>query len=497
MQPIQELFGGFVTIFTPELLMWCLIGVLLGTIAGALPVVQLRQWRFYYQHLVWIPLSALLFLMGIYQGAMYGGRISSILLNVPGDAPAVVTTFDGYPMTQQGRAGYALTLSAFASFVGGTIGFIGLVFLTAPIAGLALVFGSPEYFALMVFALIATSGLVGNRPLKPLIAMLIGVIIAVVGADPVMGTERFMFGFFNFGMVLISSLLELLAYQKYLSDLRRNVLTTKTVMLHCEILFPKFSEIMKDFWTITRSSLIGFLFGALPGAGATITTFIVYDIEKKLSKKPEEFGKGATKGLSGPEAASNATVGGALIPLFSLGIPGSGTTAILLGALMMLGLQPGPRMFQESGEIIWATIAGLFLANILLLIVNTAFVPLLATMIRKINTYLNPIIAVLCIIGIYMLNNSLLDVGLMIFFGLLGYILRKYNFPLAPLVLAVILAPMLEENFTQSLLMSSEGLNIFVTRPISLIFLLMSATILLIPLIKVLMKRKKIRGLDM
>lgn len=254
---------------------------------------------------------------------------------------------------------------------------------------------------------------------------------------------------------------------------------------------------MKDFWTITRSSLIGFLFGALPGAGATITTFIVYDIEKKLSKKPEEFGKGATKGLSGPEAASNATVGGALIPLFSLGIPGSGTTAILLGALMMLGLQPGPRMFQESGEIIWATIAGLFLANILLLIVNTAFVPLLATMIRKINTYLNPIIAVLCIIGIYMLNNSLLDVGLMIFFGLLGYILRKYNFPLAPLVLAVILAPMLEENFTQSLLMSSEGLNIFVTRPISLIFLLMSATILLIPLIKVLMKRKKIRGLDM
>jgi len=502
MQPIQELFGGFVTIFTPELLMWCLIGVLLGTIAGALPglgsittMAILLPMTFGMD-----TISALLFLMGIYQGAMYGGRISSILLNVPGDAPAVVTTFDGYPMTQQGRAGYALTLSAFASFVGGTIGFIGLVFLTAPIAGLALVFGSPEYFALMVFALIATSGLVGNRPLKPLIAMLIGVMIAVVGADPVMGTERFMFGFLELwdGIDFVVVAVGAFGLSEVFIRLENKIsIGDKNSKVALRDLFPKFSEIMKDFWTITRSSLIGFIFGALPGAGATITTFIVYDIEKKLSKKPEEFGKGATKGLSGPEAASNATVGGALIPLFSLGIPGSGTTAILLGALMMLGLQPGPRMFQESGEIIWATIAGLFLANILLLIVNTAFVPLLATMIRKINTYLNPIIAVLCIIGIYMLNNSLFDVGLMIFFGLLGYILRKYNFPLAPLVLAVILAPMLEENFTQSLLMSSEGLNIFVTRPISLIFLLMSATILLIPLLKVLMKRKKSGGLDM
>ncbi|AXF55268.1 tripartite tricarboxylate transporter permease [Salicibibacter kimchii] len=502
MQPLYDLFNGLASILQPELLIWCLIGVLLGTLAGALPglgsitsMAILLPMTFGME-----TISALLFLMGIYQGAMYGGRISSILLNVPGDAPAVVTTFDGYPLTKQGKAGYALTLSAIASFIGGTIGFIGLVFLTAPIADLALIFGSPEYFALMAFALIATSGLVSAKPLKPIIAMLIGLLIAVVGADPLSGTERYTFGFLQLwdGIDFVVVAVGVFGLSEVFIRMENSIdMDEMSKKIPFSDLYPKFREVMKDFWTITRSSLIGFFFGALPGAGATITTFLVYDVEKKLSKTPEEFGKGATKGLSGPEAASNATVGGALIPLFSLGIPGSGTTAILLGALLMLGLQPGPQMFQESGDIIWAAIAGLFLANILLLIVNTALVPMLALMIRKINAYLNPIIAILCVIGIYMLNNSMFDVGLMILFGVIGYILRKYSFPLAPLVLAVILGPMLEENLTQSLLMSNEGISIFFTRPISLTLILITFLILFIPLLKNAFRSKKKRDIDL
>lgn len=486
---IQDLMSGFAAIMQPEFLFWCVVGITLGTLAGALPgvgpvtaIAILLPITFGMN-----PISALLLLMGIYQGAMYGGRISSILINVPGDSAAVVTTFDGYPLTKKGKAGYALTLSAFASFIGGMIGFLGLVFLTAPITKMALMFGSPEYFALMVFALIATSGLTEKKPFKPIVSTLLGLLIAIIGADSVTGQERFTFGVLELwdgiGFVVIA--VGLFGLSEVFIRMEKNVDINKIKSkLPFSDLFPKISEMMKDFWTIIRCSIVGFLIGVLPGAGATIATFITYDMEKKLSKKPEEFGKGASKGVSGPEAANNATVGGALIPLFSLGIPGSGTAAILLGALMMLGLQPGPLMFEKSGDIIWAAIAGLFLANFLLLILNTAFVPVFTIMIHKADAYLGPIIAVLCIVGTYMLENSMFDVGAMILFGFIGYFLRKYDFPLAPLVLAVILGPMMETNFRQSLMMSSNDMSIFFTRPISLSLLVISLIILLLPLIK-------------
>src|SRR5699024_3504975 len=388
MQVFQELLSGFATIMQPEFIFWCIVGIILGTLAGALPgigpvtgIAILLPITFGMN-----TISALLLLMGIYQGAMFGGRISSILINVPGDAAAVVSTFDGYPMTKQGKAGYALTLSAIASFIGGMIGFLGLVFLTDPITSMALMFGTPEYFALMVFALIATSGLTEKKPFKPIVATLLGLLIATIGADPVVGTARFTFGILELweGIDFVVIAVGLFGLSEVFNRMEQNVdLEKMKTKIPFSDLFPKISEIMNDFWTILRSSIVGFLIGVLPGAGATITTFMVYSMEQKLSKKPEEFGKGASKGLSGPEASNNATVGGALIPLFSLGIPGSGTTAILLGALMMLGLQPGPLMFEKSGDIIWAAIAGLFLANCLLLILNTAFVPVFATIIQK------------------------------------------------------------------------------------------------------------------
>jgi putative tricarboxylic transport membrane protein len=236
--------------------------------------------------------------------------------------------------------------------------------------------------------------------------------------------------------------------------------------------------------SIFRGSVIGFIVGVLPGAGSTIATFISYDVEKKLSKNPEKFGSGVDQGLSAPEAANNASIGGALVPLFSMGIPGSGTTAILLGALIILGLQPGPLMFERSGDLIWATIAGLMFANLLLLILNTAFVPAFTTLIQKALPYLNPLIAALCIIGTYLFRNSFFDVGLMIIFGILGYFMKKYEFPLAVLILSLVLGEMLEVNFRQALLISQNDLSIFFTRPISLIFILLSIGILLYPFIK-------------
>ncbi|MDS9470923.1 tripartite tricarboxylate transporter permease [Sporosarcina pasteurii] len=497
---IQELISGFATIMQPEHLFWCVVGITLGTLVGALPgvgpvtgIAILLPITFGMN-----PISALLLLMGIYQGSMYGGRISSVLLNVPGDSAAVVTTFDGYPLTQQGRAGYALTLSAVASFIGGVIGFIGLVFLAGPITGVALKFGAPEYFALMVFALIATSGLTEKKPFKPIVVMLLGLLIASVGVDPVAGTERFTFGVLalwkgiNFVVVAVGlfGLSEVFVRMEERIDLQE---VRKKIPF--SDLFPKVSELIKDSWAMIRGSILGFFIGVLPGAGATIATFLTYDMEKKLSKEPEKFGKGASKGLSGPEAANNATVGGALIPLFSLGIPGSGTTAILLGALMMLGLQPGPLMFETSGNIIWAAIAGLFLANVLLLILNTAFVPLFAIAVQKAEPYLGPIIAAFCIIGAYMLNNSLFDVGLMITFGILGYILRKFGFPLAPLVLAVILGPILEDNFRQSLMMSGNEISIFYTRPITLTIFIITLIIVMLPIVRKLLKMRR-RGIS-
>lgn len=489
MQELQLLISGFAAIMQPAAIFWCFIGITLGTLAGALPglgsvtaIAILLPITFGMD-----PVHALLLLTGIYQGAMYGGRISSILLNIPGDAPAVVSTFDGYPLTKQGKAGYALTLSALASFIGGIIGIIGLVFLTQPVTKLALMFGAPEYFALMLLALIATSGLTEKKPFKSIIMVLIGLMISTIGVDIVSGTERFTFGILELwsgiGFVVVAvgvfGLSEVFVRMENQVDMEK----LKSKIPFSE-LFPKISEMFKDFWTMLRSSIIGFIIGILPGAGATITTFMVYDIEKKLSKKPEEFGKGASKGLSGPEAANNATVGGALIPLFTLGIPGSGTTAILLGAFMMLGLQPGPRLFETSGDIIWATIAGLFVANILLLILNTVFVPVFSIMIQKADAYLGPIIAALCIIGIYMLNNSMFDVGLMILFGVIGYFFRKFNFPLAAMVLGVILGPMLEENFRQSLMMSSGDFSVFFTRPIALVLIIISFIILFLPIFK-------------
>lgn len=486
---LQLLLQGFMNILDPQVIFWCVLGVIIGTLVGALPglgptagVALLLPLSFTIGEL-----NALTLLMSIYQGSMYGGSLTSILINVPGDASSAVTTLDGYQLTKKGKPGIALALSAIGSFIGGMIGFIGLIFLTPYVAKWAYVFGSPEYFALMLFALIATSGLGDKKLIKGLIAMGLGLLISMIGSDSIQGINRLTFRFFELmdgidfvvvaiGVFGLSEVLILIEEKAKKSEEYKGKIPFRE-------LFPTVKQILRNKWSIARGSIIGFLVGILPGAGATIATFLSYDLEKKLSKTPEEFGKGAEQGVSAPESANNASVGGALIPLFSLGIPGSGTTAVLLGALVMFGLQPGPLMLQKSGDLVWAVIAGLVFANVLLFILNTAFVPAFAILIKKAQPYLIPLIAALCFIGVYTLSNSFFDIGLMMIFGLLGYFMKKFDFPLTPFVLAVVLGKMIETNLRQSLLISKNDMTIFFTRPLSLTFMILTILILCLPVI--------------
>jgi len=498
MQGLQELISGMPSLLNAEYLLICLIGVIIGTLVGALPGLGPASGMVLMLPLTFgmDPIAALLLLTSIYQGAMFGGRISAILINVPGDPQAVVTAFDGYPLAKKGKAGFALSISAFASFFGGMFGFVGLVFLMVPITSVALAFGAPEFFSLTLFALIVTSGMMEKKRLKPLIATLFGLLIAGIGIDEASGIERFTFGIVNLwdGIDFIVIVVGLFGLSEVFIGMEESVDFKKVkTKLTLSELFPKVSELLSNGWSILRGSVVGFFIGTLPGAGGTVSTFMAYTLEKKLSKNPDEFGKGEPKGISGPEASNNSSVGSSLIPLFSLGIPSSGPSAILLGAFMMLGLQPGPFMLEKSGDIIWPVIAGLFIANIMLLILNTAFVPMFTYMMVKIDDYLKPIITVLCIFGVYTINQSMFDVGMMVVFGIIGYFLRKFNFSIPSLILAVILGPMVESNFVRSLMMSNNNFNIFFTRPISVAFLLMSLIVLCLPLIRMFFEKRVLK----
>lgn len=489
MEELNSLLQGFSSLLDPQIILWCIIGVTLGTLIGALPglgaptgIALLLPVTFSLD-----TISALLLLTGIYQGAMYGGRISAILINVPGDAPAAVTTFDGYPMTLQGKAGYALSLSAFASFIGGTIGFLGLIFLTPYVGEMALVFGAPEYFSLMLFALIVTGSVGTDNALKGIIIVGFGLLISLIGSDPIIGVERLTFGLINLwdGVNFIVVAIGIFGVSEVLFRIeeRATKIDSFDEKIPFRDLFPTIKQFVANIWSIVRGGLLGFFVGVLPGAGATIAAFFSYSLEKKISRTPEKFGKGEDKGLSSPESANNAAVGGALVPLFSLGIPGSSATAVMLGALIMYGLKPGPSMLETSGDIIWPVIAGLLVANLLLLIINTAFIPVFTFLIMKAQPYLIPIITVLCFIGVYFLNYSYFDIGIMIVFGIFGYLLRKFGFSLATLILAIVLGEMIETNFRQALLISQNNFDIFISRPISLFFLIFTMIVILYPVI--------------
>ena len=486
MESLGYLLDGFAVALTLENLMWVFIGVFIGTLVGVLPgigspgaiaillpiTINLN------------PATGLIMMAGIYYGSKYGGSTTSILLNIPGESSSVITTLDGYAMAKQGRAGPALGMAAIASFVAGTFGVIGLTFLALPIARWALGFGPPEYFALMFLGIVSVVFLAGSSVLKGLISAILGLLIATIGADIISGQNRFIFGQFQLidGIEFIALTVGVFALAEVFVNVENPVASVLfKVPKGLRALFPTKQDFKDSRFAMAQGSVLGFFIGILPGAGATIASFLSYIVEKRFSKHPEKFGKGAIEGVAAPEAANNSETGGSMIPLLTLGIPGSGSTAVMLGILILYGLQPGPLLFTKSPEIVWPIIASMYIGNVALLILNLPLVPMWASILRFPYYVIYPAILLISIVGVYSVHGSMFDVWMLLAFGILGYVMRKLDIPAAPLVLAFVLGPLAERALRQSLVMSQNSIDIFFTRPLSLVLLAISAALLIAP----------------
>jgi putative tricarboxylic transport membrane protein len=469
---LDNLLMGFAIALSPFNLFMALAGVVVGTAIGALPGigpvsgVALLLPLTFGMH----PTSAIIMLAGIYYGSQYGGTITSVLINTPGESASVVTCIDGYQMALQGRAGAALGIAAIGSFIAGTFGVVMLMLMSPTLVRWALSFGPPETFALMLLGLTTVTGLTGQNALKGYISMLLGLMLAMVGFDIVSGDARYTGG--------IAELLDGVDFLPVAIGLfgMGEVLAGAENVVKAEILGARYR--LRDVWpgrrdwlrsrlAIARGAVLGFFIGILPGAGSTIASFLAYTVEKKVARHPEEFGKGAIEGVAGPESANNAASAGALVPLLALGIPGSGTTAVLLGGLMMWGLRPGPLLFEKNPDFVWGLIASMYIGNVMLVVLNIAFIPLFVWALRLPYTILMHLIVVFCVTGAYAANNRVWDVGLMLVFGVLGYLMKKLDYSAAALTLALVLGPLAERALRQSLIISDAGPLIFFQRPIA------------------------------
>ncbi|WP_416141379.1 tripartite tricarboxylate transporter permease [Lysinibacillus capsici] len=499
MSTLQFLADGFAVALQWQNLLFALVGVIIGTAVGVLPGIGPMSGV-----ALLIPVTAtitaglpteaaatssIILLAGVYYGAMYGGSTTSILLNTPGESSSVVTTLDGYQMAKQGRAGSALSIAAIGSFCAGVVALLGLILLANPLSKLALKFGPPEYFSLMLLGLAAVSGLAGRSITKALIMTVLGLMLGTVGIDAVSGIERF-----TFGQPMLFSGIEFLTIAVglfALGEVFKTILEKEEEdgqLAKINRVLPTKQDLKDSAVPIARGSLLGFFIGVLPGAGATLASFFSYITEKKFSKTPEQFGKGHIAGVAGPESANNAASGGAMIPLLTLGIPGSGTTAILMGALIMYNIQPGPLLFDEHSQVAWGLIASMFIGNLMLLALNMPLVRIFAKIIETPKKYLLPIIIAISIFGVYAVQFATFDLFLLVACGVLGYLFAKNDYPVAPLVLALVLGPMIENNMRRALTISNGDFSIFITKPLSLLFLVVAISWLLIPLIM------KIRG---
>ena len=489
MDALGNLLLGFSVALTPINLFWCLAGVILGTTVGVLPglgpaatIAMLLPLTLKMDHT-----TAIIALAGIFYGARYGGSTTSILLNIPGESSSVVTCLDGYQLARQGRAGAALGISAISSFIAGTIGVFGLMLVAPPLARFALRFAPPEYFALMVLGLAMVVFLAGESMVKALLAMLVGLWISTIGTDLFTAESRFTFGQMKLlgGVDFIAATVGIFALGEVLVNLEsRGGAEIFKLAKGFKNLLPTFRDLKDCRFAFLNGSIVGFLVGALPGAGATVASFLSYGLEKAFSRHPQKFGTGVIEGVAAPEAANNADAGGALVPLLTLGIPGGNTTAILLGGLILWGYKPGPLLIQEHPELFWGLVASMYIGNVLLLVLNLPLVPLFAQILRLPYYVLYPLILGISVVGVYSVNNSLFDVWLMGLFGLLGYLMRKLNFPAAALILGMVLGDALERALRQSLMMSQGDLSILIARPISGTLLLLAALILCLPALR-------------
>jgi putative tricarboxylic transport membrane protein len=486
-ESIQHLFAGFGIATTAANLFYCLLGAVAGTLVGILPGLgPIAGIALLIPVTLGLnPTSAIIMLAGIYYGAMYGGSTTSILLNIPGETASVITCIDGYQMAQKGRAGPALAICALGSFIAGTLAIFGMVFLAPPLADAALAFGPPEYFSLMVCGFIVLSNVTGTSLLKSLMMAVAGLIIGTVGLDPVTGDYRFTFGstYLLSGIEFVAVAIGLFGIAEVLSNVDQPLenLEQKVIVPRFRDLYPSLRDLKASIGAILRGSGIGFGVGLIPGPAPVIATYASYMVEKRISGHPEEFGKGAIEGVAGPESANNAACQSAFIPLFVLGIPFAPPTAILLGALMIHGVLPGPMMISEHPDVFWGVVASMYIGNFILLLLNLPFVPFFANILRIPKRILLPIVMLFCITGMFTVNNSIDDVWVMILCGVLGFVMRKWAYEAAPLLLALVLGPKLEVAFRQSLMLSHGSFGIFVEKPFSLVFLLATLVFLCVP----------------
>jgi putative tricarboxylic transport membrane protein len=489
-----NLSQGFGVAFSPENLIYAFIGATVGTAIGVLPglgpsaTIAILLPATYQMG----PTSALIMLAGIFYGAMYGGSTTSILLNIPGEASSVVTCLDGYKMARLGRAGPALGISAMGSFIAGTLGVIGLSLVAPLLASFVLKFGPAEYTSLVLLGLIMAVYLSGGSILKGLLIAALGLMVGTVGIDPLFGEPRFTFGISRLmdGINFLTVGMGLFGIAEVLMNLEapevRDVYKTSL-----KGLLPTLEDWRKSWASVLRGSAFGFFIGVLPGGGATISAFIAYAMEKRVSKHPENFGEGAIEGVAAPESANNAASTSSFIPLLTLGIPGNNAMAMLFVALLIHGIQPGPMLFQEHPDLFWGVIASMYIGNAMLLALNLPLIGLWVRFLKVPYHYLAAFIIIICVIGAYSINNAAFDVGAMMFFGVLGYFLRKGGFPAAPMVLAMILGRILESSFEQALQVSAGDIRIFVDKPISAVLLSVVMIVILSPFLKWLWSRRR------
>ena len=485
MDAFSSLMTGFGVALRPENLLFALLGCVIGQIVGVLPGIGPIAGM-----AILLPLTfrldatgAIIMLSAIYYGAMYGGTITSVLINVPGEGASAVTAIDGYQMAKQGRAGPALAIAAIGSFVGGTLATMALVIAAPPLATVALRFGPPEFFALMVVALCLLVGLSGKSVLTSLISGLIGLALSIPGTDIVEGTPRLTYGITDLldGVGFVPVIMGLFGIGEILFNAESQIQQVFDAKVSSIWLTMK--DIKDSVWPILRGTAIGLFMALIPGIGTIVPTIASYAVEKKMSKHPEKFGTGAIEGVAGPETTNNAYANGALIPLFTLGVPASPTIAVLPGAFMMNGLTPGPFLFRDKPEFVWGIIASLYIGNLILLVLNLPLVGLWVSVLKIPYSILFPLVLAFTVVGAYTVSHSLFDVGLLIAFGVIGYIFKKLDFPIAPMAFTLILGPLTEKALRQAMSMSGGELAILTRSPIATGLLVVSALVVLVPLV--------------
>jgi putative tricarboxylic transport membrane protein len=485
MDTLAGLMQGLAIATAPGNLLYCLLGVALGTAIGVLPglgptatISLLLPITFRLD-----PIASIIMLSGIYYGAMYGGSITSILVRIPGEASSIVTCLDGYELARQGRAGAALGIAAFGSFIGGVVATFGVSLFGPPLARLAIEFGPAEYTALIALGLILVTSVSGGPPGKALLMATLGLLLATIGLDPIAGSERYSYGVpaLQDGLNVAVMAMGLFGVAEVLTLASRTDASARPIAQPDRLrdLLPDRDDWRRSAAPIARGSTLGFLLGLLPGGGALISSFASYALEKRLSRHPERFGRGAIEGVAGPEAANNAAAQASFIPLLSLGIPSNVVMGVIVGALMIQGIAPGPQLVKTQPGLFWGVIASMLIGNLFLIVLNVPLLRVFVALLRVPQRLLSPLILLFCIVGAYSLNNSTFDVLAVVVFGLIGFVLRKADLDAAPLMLAFVLGEMLERSFRQALLIGAGHPSIFVTKPISAALLACAAAILL------------------